>query len=111
MKAAASSESFAMLRSRSTVSAWVAKTCWRRSPMRSISLRRKASGRRSSNVPHLGALEVRRGARQPEGERPLLERRAHHAALARDRAHEHADLRGEHLAAEHEPLDLGGHGL
>ena len=39
-----------MLRSRSTVSACVANTCWRRRPMRSIRRSTKASGRRSSKA-------------------------------------------------------------
>jgi hypothetical protein len=50
MYAVASSDSFAMLRSRSTVSAWVANTCWRRSPIRSTSRSTNASGRRSSKA-------------------------------------------------------------
>ena len=167
MNAVASSGITAMLRSRSTVSAWVANTCWRRMPTRSIRRSTNASGRRSSKaaqagryrrrkywarsrpsgvscgpssaadhgrghvqlapprqlgqardvhrvqphrrarhhahrgarvgrvgqqpqpgqqVAHLGALEVRGRAVQAEGQRPLLQRRAHHRAVAHGRA-------------------------
>ena len=56
--AVASSGRRAMLRSRSTVSAWVANTCWRRTPMRSISLSTKRSGRRFSNAPEAAPVQA-----------------------------------------------------
>ena len=60
MKAVAISGSRATLRSRSTVSACVANTCWRRMPTRSISRMTKASGRRSSNAAAAGRYRRRK---------------------------------------------------
>ena len=60
MNAVASSGITAMLRSRSTVSAWVANTCWRRMPTRSIRRSTNASGRRSSKAAHAGRYRRRK---------------------------------------------------
>ena len=62
-------------------------------------------------VAHLGALEERRGAREPVRHRALLERDRHRLALVADRAHEHADVLGRDVLARDQPLDLGGDGL
>ena len=62
-------------------------------------------------VAHLGALEERRGAREPVRHRALLERDGDRLALVADRAHEHADVLGRDVLARDEPLDLGGHRL
>ena len=60
MNAVASSGITAMLRRRSTVSAWVANTCWRRMPTRSIRRSTNASGRRSSKAAQAGRYRRRK---------------------------------------------------
>ena len=62
-------------------------------------------------VAHLGALEERRGARQPVRHGALLERDRDRLALAAHRPHEHAHVLGRDVLARDQPLDLGRHRL
>ena len=61
-------------------------------------------------VAHLGALEVGGRAVQAEGQRPLLERRAHHGAVAHGRGHQHRHPRRVGAGA-HQRGRLGRHRL
>ncbi len=58
------------------------------------------------HVSNLGALEERRVAREPEGNRALLERGRHQARLPPARADDHADRLGRHLTRGEQVLDL-----
>ena len=62
------------------------------------------------HVAHLGLAEERRGARQPERQRPLLQRDRELLALGAHRPHQHADPPGRDALA-HQALDRGGHAL
>ena len=58
------------------------------------------------HVSHLGALEQCRVAREPERDRPLLERGGHQARLPPARTDDHADGLGPHLPRGEQVLDL-----
>ena len=59
-------------------------------------------------VADLRALEEGGRAREPVGDRALLQRRGDGLALALDRADEHADVLRRDAVARHEPLDVRG---